>query len=160
MTERIHVTMNVDLFVEDEKAMRDAAFQRLREAWSAEDAFPYDSAGDIPLGQVIHSLLADALPAELTGCRRSQLEVESDSDGSDGLDDSDSSSDNGGEQDDGERDAPAAGADDESGTNKTTADKDDDTGATDDESGTNETTADKDDDTGATDDDHRGQKDS
>ncbi len=137
MTDRIHVTMNVDFFVEDEKAMRDAAFQRLREAWSAEDDFPYDSAGDIPLGQVIHSLLADALPAELTGCRRSQLEVESDSDGSDG---SDSSSDNGGEQDGGERDAPAAGADDESGTNKTTADEDDDTGATDD--------------------DHRGQKDS
>jgi len=134
MTERIHVTMNVDLFVEDEKAMRDAAFQRLREAWSAEDDFPYDSAGDIPLGQVIHSLLADALPAELTGCRRSQLEVESDSDGSD---DSDSSSDNGGEQDDGERDAPAAGADDESEADKTTADEDDDT-----------------------DDDHRGQKDS
>jgi len=143
MTERIHVTMNVDLFVEDEKAMRDAAFQRLREAWSAEDDFPYDSAGDIPLGQVIHSLLADALPAELTGCRRSQLEVESDSDGSDGsdgFDDSDSSSDNGGEQDDGERDAPAAGADDESEANKTTADENDDTGATDD--------------------DHRGQKDS
>ncbi|MEJ7741876.1 MAG: hypothetical protein WKF73_04600 [Nocardioidaceae bacterium] len=67
MTDRIHVTMNVDLFVEDEKAMRDAAFQRMREAWSAEDDFPYDSAGDVPLGQVIHSLLADALPAELTG---------------------------------------------------------------------------------------------
>lgn len=81
MTDRIHVTMNVDLFVEDEKAMRDAAFQRMREAWSSENDFPYDSAGDVPLGQVIHSLLADALPPELPGCRRSQLEVESDTDG-------------------------------------------------------------------------------
>jgi len=88
MTDRIHVTMNIDLFVEDEKAMRDAAFERMRDAWSSEDDFPYDSAGDVPLGQVIHSLLADALPPELPGCRRSQLEVESDTDDTDGTADS------------------------------------------------------------------------
>jgi hypothetical protein len=72
MTDRIHVTMNIDLFVEDEKAMRDAAFERMRDAWSSEDDFPYDSAGDVPLGQVIHS----------------QLEVESDTDDTDGTADS------------------------------------------------------------------------
>ena len=87
MTDRIHVTMNIDLFVDDEKAMRDAAFERMREAWSSEDDFPFESAGDVPLGQVVHSLLADALPAELPGCRRSQLEVESDTDGTADTDD-------------------------------------------------------------------------
>ena len=86
MTDRIHVTMNIDLFVNDENTMRDAAFERMREAWSSEDDFPFESAGDVPLGQVVHSLLADALPAELPGCRRSQLEVESDTDDTDDTD--------------------------------------------------------------------------
>jgi len=88
MTDRIHVTMKLDLLVDDEQAMREAAFERLRGAWSSEDDFPYDSASDVPLGEVLHSLLADALPPELPGCRRSQLEVESDTDDTDGTADS------------------------------------------------------------------------
>lgn len=82
MTDRIHVTMRLDLLVDDEQAMREAAFERLRGAWSSDDDFPYDSASDVPLGEVLHSLLADALPTELPGCRRSQLEVETETAGS------------------------------------------------------------------------------
>lgn len=82
MTDRIHVSMKLDLIVDDEQAMREAAFERLRGAWSSDDDFPYDSASDVPLGQVLHSLLADALPTELSGCRRSQLEVETEKAGS------------------------------------------------------------------------------
>lgn len=76
MSDRIHVTMALDLFVEDAAAMRQAAFERLRGAWSSEEDFPYESEADVPLDEAVHSLLADALPAELPGCRRSQLEVE------------------------------------------------------------------------------------
>ncbi|HZJ07388.1 MAG TPA: hypothetical protein VFD59_18280 [Nocardioidaceae bacterium] len=76
MSDRIHVTMALDLFVEDAAAMRQAAFERLQGAWSSEDDFPYESEADVPLDEAVHSLLADALPAELPGCRRSQLEVE------------------------------------------------------------------------------------
>jgi len=75
MSHRIHVTMALDLFVEDAAAMRQVAFERLRGAWSGEDDFPYESEADLPLDVVVHSLLADALPADLSGCRRSQLEV-------------------------------------------------------------------------------------
>ncbi len=83
MTDRFHLTINVDLFIDDEEAMREAAFSRLREAWSSSDDFPYDSAADIPFEQVMHSLIADTIPAELPGCRRSQLDVESKAVGSD-----------------------------------------------------------------------------
>jgi hypothetical protein len=76
MSDRIHVTMALDLLVEDPGAMRQAAFERLRSAWSSDEDFPYESAADVPLDEVVHSLLADALPAELPGCKRSQLEVE------------------------------------------------------------------------------------
>lgn len=76
MSDRIHVTMALDLLIEDAEAMHQAAFERLRSAWSSDEDFPYESAADVPLDEVVHSLLADALPAELPGCRRSQLEVE------------------------------------------------------------------------------------
>ena len=88
MTDRIHVTMNLDLFVKDENAMRETAYERMREAWTSDDDFPFDSAADVPLGQVIHSLLADALPADLPGCRRSQLDVEAEASESQGEQDS------------------------------------------------------------------------
>ncbi len=84
MTDRIHVTMTVDLFVEDENAMRESAYTRMREAWTSDDDFPFDSAADVPLGQVVHSLLADALPADLPGCRRSQLDVEAEASDTEG----------------------------------------------------------------------------
>ncbi len=141
MTDRIHVTMNIDLFVEDEKAMRDAAFERMREAWSSADDFPFESAGDVPLGQVVHSLLADALPAELAGCRRSQLEVDSDDSddsengtaGSTASDTSEGDTDTG-DEDDGSDDSES-GTEDESGTKD---ESDDNEPATKDESDDNE----------------------
>jgi hypothetical protein len=76
----IRVTMAVDLMVDDPQAMRDAAFKRLREAWTADDDFPYSSATELSTDQVVNSLLADALPLELPGCRRGRLEVGSKSD--------------------------------------------------------------------------------
>ena len=76
MSDRIHVTIALDLFVEDAEAMRQAAFERLRSAWSREEDFPYESEAAVPLDEAVHSLLADALPADLPGCKRSQLEIE------------------------------------------------------------------------------------
>ena len=76
MSDRIHVTMALDLFIEDSQAMRQAAFERLQSAWSGDEDFPYESSDDVPLTSAVHSVLADALPAELPGCRRSQLDVE------------------------------------------------------------------------------------
>jgi hypothetical protein len=73
----IRATIAVDLLVDDPQAMRDAAFTRLRDAWTAEDDFPYSSASELSTEQVVNSLLADALPLELPGCRRGRLEVES-----------------------------------------------------------------------------------
>jgi len=134
MTDRIHVTMNIDLFVDDEKAMRDAAFERMREAWSSEDDFPFESAGDVPLGQVVHSLLADALPAELPGCRRSQLEVESND--SDDSDDSENGAADSRARDTSEGDTNDGGKDDEE------EESDDRESGTEDESGTKDESAD------------------
>ncbi len=83
MSYRLHATIALDLFVEDAAAMRHDAFERLRSAWSSEEDFPYDSEADVPLDMVVHSLLANALPANLPGCRRSQLEVKVTADSSD-----------------------------------------------------------------------------
>jgi hypothetical protein len=82
----IRVTIAVDLLVDDPRAMRDAAFNRLREAWTSEDDFPHSSASELSTQQVVNSLLADALPLEFPGCRRGRLEVESkgEADGGDG----------------------------------------------------------------------------
>ncbi len=78
MPDRIHVTVALELTVDDAAEMRKAAFERLRSAWSSDDDFPYESADDIPLDEVVHSMLAAALPAEMPGCRRSQLQVDVD----------------------------------------------------------------------------------
>lgn len=75
MTDRIRVTMAVDLFVDDEQAMREKAFATLRDAWDSEDEFPYSQASDVPLAQVVHSVLAAALSLDLPGGRRGRLEV-------------------------------------------------------------------------------------
>ncbi len=76
MTHRVHVTMEVELFVDDADAFRQAAFERMRHAWRSEDDFPFDAPGDVPLGQAVQSLLADAVPLDLPGARRSQLVME------------------------------------------------------------------------------------
>ncbi len=76
MAHRVHVTMEVELFVDDEEALRQAAFERLRAAWRSEDDFPFDGPGDVTLGQAVQSLLADAVPLDLPGARRSQLVME------------------------------------------------------------------------------------
>ncbi len=76
MTDRIRVTMAVDLFIDDEQAMREKAFATLRDAWDSEDEFPYSSASDVPLAQVVHSVLATALSLDLPGGRRGRLEVD------------------------------------------------------------------------------------
>ena len=76
MTDQIRLTMTMDVFVDDEQAMRESAFENLRRSWSSEDDFPYSSASDVPLNQAINSVLAQALPLDLPGCRRGGLEVE------------------------------------------------------------------------------------
>ena len=98
MADLIRVTISVDLLVDDPQAMRDAAFKRLREAWTSEDDFPHSSASELSTQQVVNSLLADALPLEFPGCRRGRLEVESKGeaeggDGSGGADETDHGSD-------------------------------------------------------------------
>lgn len=77
MSERIRVSMALDLFVEDATAMADAAYERMRAAWNGDDEFPYSGGGDIPRDRVVNSLLADALPLELPGCHRGRLVLES-----------------------------------------------------------------------------------
>ncbi|MFY9915627.1 MAG: hypothetical protein WAK18_13230 [Nocardioidaceae bacterium] len=76
MTHRVHVTMEVELFIDDVDAFRQAAFERMHHAWRSEDDFPFDAPVDVPLGQAVQSLLADAVPLDLPGARRSQLVME------------------------------------------------------------------------------------
>jgi hypothetical protein len=76
MPGRLQVQLSMNVFIDDEQAMRDAAMQRLRAAWSGDDEFPYSTATDIPFDEVVHSLVADAVPLDLPGCRRSALHVE------------------------------------------------------------------------------------
>jgi hypothetical protein len=100
----IRVTIAVDLLVDDPRAMRDAAFNRLREAWTSEEDFPHSSASELSTQQVVNSLLADALPLEFPGCRRGRLEVESKGevdggDGSDVADETDHASDDASDSD-------------------------------------------------------------
>jgi hypothetical protein len=75
MPGRVQVKLATNLFIDDQDAMREAAYERLRNAWSGDD-FPYSSASDVPFDEVVHSLVADAVPLELPGCRRSAMEVE------------------------------------------------------------------------------------
>ncbi len=76
MTDRVHVSVELELFVDDAAALRQSAFERLKSAWSSDDAFPYESPDDLPLEQAIASALGDALPIEFPGARRSQISVE------------------------------------------------------------------------------------
>ncbi len=104
MTHRVHVTIEVELFIDDEAAFRQAAFERMQTAWRSEDDFPFDAAEDVPLGQAVQSLLAAAVPLDLPGARRSQLvveteDVEQDDSGSDGESDSESDSESDNESD-------------------------------------------------------------
>jgi hypothetical protein len=115
----IRVTIAVDLLVDDPQAMRDAAFNRLRKAWTSDDDFPHSSASELSTQQVVNSLLADALPLEFPGCRRGALEVESKGEAGDGSGaageskhDSDESSDPGEEAADRPDDAASKGSDD------------------------------------------------
>ncbi len=76
MPDRISVQMSLELFVDDEQAMREFGLERMKAAWSADEDFPYEDAAAVPLEAVVNSLLADALPLQLPGCRRGPLEVE------------------------------------------------------------------------------------
>jgi hypothetical protein len=118
MTDRVHVKAELELFVEDVDAMRHSAFERLRAAWSGDDEFPYESADDVPLEQVVASVLADALPIEFPGARRSALSVEVEARGSDDEDTSDdedeASKDDEDTSDDDSSDEDTSGDEDES----------------------------------------------
>jgi hypothetical protein len=121
----IRVTIAVDLLVDDPRAMRDAAFNRLREAWTSEDDFPHSSASELSTQQVVNSLLADALPLEFPGCRRGRLEVESkgEVDGGDGSDVADET-DHGSDASDSDEDVGDQRNDDEPGRDQSdSADK-------------------------------------
>jgi hypothetical protein len=131
MSQRVHVTLTLDLFVEDAEGMRKAAYERLKGAWSSEDDFPYESASDVPLEETVHSLLADALPANMPGCRRSSLnvEVEEEEDDSDDGDSDSGDSDDGdsdsSDSDDGDSDDSESDSDD--GDSDSSGDSDSDT---------------------------------
>ncbi|MDQ3628301.1 MAG: hypothetical protein M3419_05750 [Actinomycetota bacterium] len=76
MADRISVEMALELFVDDERTMREAGLERLKAAWSADEDFPYEDAEAVPLEAVVNSLLADALPLQMPGCRRGRLDVD------------------------------------------------------------------------------------
>lgn len=107
MTDRVHVKAELELFVDDPAALRQSAFERMRSAWKGDDEFPFASADDVPLDQAAASVLADALPIEFPGAKRSALQIdaeaiESDDDDSDDSDDSDEEQDE--EQDEDDKD--------------------------------------------------------
>ena len=78
MTDRVHVKAELEMFVDDAAALRQSAYERLRTAWKGDDEFPYESADDVPLDQAVASALADALPLEFPGAKRSALAIERD----------------------------------------------------------------------------------
>lgn len=127
MSDRIHVTMELELYVEDAGEMRETAFERLRSAWSSDDDFPYDSSDEVPLDEVVHSLLADALPGELPGCRRSQLAVEVDDQTDDAADSADSEQSAGADSTDEEGSDDSDGAADSEDTDDSEDSEDSDT---------------------------------
>ncbi len=89
MADPVRVRMAMDLFVEDEQAMREAALERLRDAWNADEDFPYAEASDVPFDQVVNSVVANALPLEFPGGRRGQLNVETQDDDGEAASDDD-----------------------------------------------------------------------
>ena len=95
----------VELFIDDAAALKNAAHERMRAAWTSDDAFPYESPDDVPFDQAVASLLADAVPITLPGARRSQLvvmseQVERDDDSDSDDEDGDNDGDNDGDDDD------------------------------------------------------------
>ncbi|HWL97446.1 MAG TPA: hypothetical protein VNP20_08870 [Nocardioidaceae bacterium] len=107
MPGRVQVKLATNLFIDDQQAMRESAYERLRDAWSGDEDFPYASASDVPFDEVVHSLVADAVPLELPGCRRSAMEVEV------------------GEQVEESEDAPTSGDTDDDGDSDGDSDTDD-----------------------------------
>jgi len=104
MTDRVHVKAELEMFVDDAAALRQSAYERLRAAWKGDDEFPYESADDVPLDQAVASALADALPLEFPGAKRSALAIEaeaaeSDDDQDDDQDDDESDDDESDDQD-------------------------------------------------------------
>ena len=100
MTDRVHVKAELEMFVDDAAALRQSAYERMRTAWKGDDEFPYESADDVPLDQAVASALADALPIEFPGAKRSALAlevetIESDDDESKGDDESDANDEDG-----------------------------------------------------------------
>jgi len=93
MTDTIRVTIELELYVDDADALSEAAYERMSSSWSSEEDFPYNAAGDVPLGEAVHSVLADSIPNDLPGCRRSQLRVEAEEAGSSDESDADSADD-------------------------------------------------------------------
>ncbi len=108
MPGRVQVKLATNLFIDDQQTMRESAYERLRDAWSGDEDFPYASASDVPFDEVVHSLVADAMPLELPGCRRSAMEVEV------------------GEQVEESEDAPASGDADDEDSDGDTGDQDND----------------------------------
>ena len=113
MTDRVHVKAELEMFVDDAAALRQSAFERMRSAWKNDGEFPYESADDVSLDQAVASALADALPIEFPGAKRSALAlevetIESDDDESKGDDESDA------KDEDGSKDEGDESKDDES----------------------------------------------
>jgi hypothetical protein len=113
MTDRVHVKAELEMFVDDAAALRQSAYERLRTAWKGDDEFPYESADDVPLDQAVASALADALPLEFPGAKRSALAIEAEAAESDD-DESDDDEDQDEDKDDGEEDESEDESKDES----------------------------------------------
>ena len=94
MTDRVHVKAELEMFVDDAAALRQSAYERMRTAWKGDDEFPYESADDVPLDQAVASALADALPLEFPGAKRSALAIEAEAAESDDQDETDKDEDN------------------------------------------------------------------
>ena len=117
MTDRVHVKAELELFVDDAAALKQSAFERLRTAWRGDDDFPFEGPGDVPVEVAVESALADALPIEFPGARRSQLSVDAEVLDSDGKDEDDG----GGE---GDKDSDTDSDDDADSADGDDADKD------------------------------------
>jgi len=93
MTDRVHVKAELEMFVDDAAALRQSAYERMRTAWKGDDEFPYESADDVPLDQAVASAIADALPLEFPGAKRSALAIEAEAAQSDNDENADDESD-------------------------------------------------------------------
>ena len=100
MTDRVHVKAELEMFVDDAAALRQSAYERMRTAWKGDDEFPYESADDVPLDQAVASALADALPLEFPGAKRSALAIEAEAAESDDDETDDEDNDEDDESDD------------------------------------------------------------